>query len=95
MHYTGHMTSTTCNYVSGYFDSGDRGADMAEHVRTFHPDHTHVFGDSTYDWEQKGVLHIADGERDRRTPRLEAVQRCTLDGCSVREGSDRSGQCRF
>ena len=82
-----------CNYISPYTDSGDRGADMADHNRIFHPDHEHVFGDSQYDWEQKGQMHIANGDRDKRTPRPETVQRCVVLGCSVREQDNMVGRC--
>lgn len=81
----------TCNYRSSWTDSGDRGADMHEHNRAFHPDHTHVWGDSTYDWEQVGVMHIAPGERTLRSPRTETVQRCTV--CGIRPVDNAEGKC--
>lgn len=70
-------TNETCNYRSTYSDSGDRGADMADHERSAHPDHAHVWGPSSYDWEQAGEFHIAPGDRTLRTPRPVTVTRCT------------------
>jgi len=43
--------SETCTYRSSYSKSDDRGADMYEHQRSAHPDHTHVWGPSRYEWE--------------------------------------------
>ena len=78
----------TCNYRSAYSDSGDRGADMADHYRSFHPDHTHVWGDSTYDWEQAGEPFI---QWPYRLERNETVQRCTV--CSIQVRDDQTGKC--
>jgi len=80
-----------CNWKNPWTDSGDRGAAQADHNRQYHPEHTHVFGDSTYDWEQAGMPHIANGDRDKRTPRPVTVQRCSM--CSIREDDDKTGWC--
>lgn len=55
-----------CTFRSSYSDSGDRGADTHEHMRAYHPDHTHVWGPSAYEWEKdKGTLRCTDcGLRD-------------------------------
>lgn len=89
------MNNETCNYRSTWSDSGDRGADMAEHRRAFHPDHAHVWADSTYDWEQVGTPQMVtdpdNWPRAMRVTRTVAVQRCTI--CSLRQEDDASGTC--
>lgn len=85
------MNIETCSYRSPYSDSGDRGADMHEHNRAYHPDHAHVWGPSTYAWEQVGVMHIAPGARTERTPRTETVTRCTV--CAITPQDDSAGLC--
>lgn len=81
----------TCNWTNPYSDSGDRGAAQADHTREYHPDHTHVFEDSPYDWEQKGQTHIAPGDGTKVTLRPETVQRCKV--CRISPIEDRSGRC--
>ena len=77
------MTETACTYRSSWTDSGDKGADMADHNRAAHPDHSHVWGDSSYDWEQKGETYIVPLSGGVRGIRPETVQRCTV--CHIRE----------
>lgn len=83
------MTTQTCFYRSGWTDSGDRGADMADHNRTHHADHAHVFGDSPYDWEHAGETYIVPLSGGVRGIRPETVQRCTVQGCSVKASDVR------
>lgn len=85
------MSDNSCSYRSSYTDSGDRGMDMSSHIRAFHPDHTHVWGDSSYEWEQAGAMHIAEGAGMVRTPRPTTAQRCTV--CSITPRDDQSGKC--
>jgi hypothetical protein len=61
---------------------------MVEHNRAYHPDHVHVWGDSSYEWEQEGAAFI---QWPYRLERNETVQRCTV--CALREGDDASGEC--
>lgn len=82
---------TNCNYKSFYTNSGDRGADIADHDRHFHPDHEHVWGPSTYEWEARGTTFIVPGSRDGRASRLAPPTRCTV--CGVKPEEDRSGHC--
>lgn len=85
------MNTSTCTYRSTWTDSGDRGADMHDHNRFFHPDHEHVWGPSTYEWEQAGRPHIAPGDRTNITPRPETVTRCTV--CAITPSDDKAGLC--
>ena len=89
--YQAAMNNNTCNWINPWNDSGDRGAAQADHNREYHPGHEHVFEDSTYEWEQKGVMHIAPGDRTNRTPRPSTVQRCAE--CAIRSEQDQSGKC--
>ena len=77
------MNNIACNYRSIYTDSGDRGADMADHMRAAHPDHTHVWVDSPYDWEQVGETYIIPLSGGVRGIRTVAVQRCAT--CRISE----------
>jgi hypothetical protein len=87
--------TTNCVYRSSWTDSGDRGADMADHNRSHHADHAHVWGDSSYDWEQVGTTHyVKDPDNLPRT--MQAIrtvpeQRCTV--CALRPAEDRTGLC--
>lgn len=81
--------SDTCFYRSGYRDSGDRGADMHEHNRSYHPDHSHTWGDSTYQWEQIGAPYYRNGAEHVRTV---SVQRCTI--CALAQDEDCAGRCK-
>jgi hypothetical protein len=73
-----------CVYRSSWTDSGDRGADMAEHNRAMHPDHEHVMGDSPYAWDQPGTpQYVSDPDpanypRAIKVVRTKAVQRCIV-----------------
>ena len=85
----------TCNYKSSWTDSGDRGADMAEHERSHHPDHKHVWGRSPYDWEQEGTFHMVtdpdNWPRAIRLPRQVAEIRCQV--CALHVKDNREGRC--
>jgi hypothetical protein len=82
---------TNCEAKNNWTDSGDRGAAKCDHDRHYHPDHKHVFTDSTYDWEQVGQPHIAPGDGINVTPRTSTVQRCVK--CGVKPADDREGKC--
>lgn len=86
-----------CHYRSSWTDSGDRGADMADHERAFHPDHEHAWAPSAYEWEQAGTkFRVSDPDNYPRTKvaiRTEAdvPTRCTE--CGIEPKNDQQGKC--
>jgi hypothetical protein len=80
-----------CVWINPWTDSGDRGAARVDHDRAFHPDHAHDWGWSDYEWEQKGAMHIAPGDKTVRTPRKNTVRRCIV--CKIRKEDNREGDC--
>jgi hypothetical protein len=80
-----------CNYRSSWRDSGDRGADTWEHFRAYHPDHEHVWIDSTYVSEQAGWTAPVTSGGYVSKPLSATVQRCSV--CHISESDNHSGEC--
>lgn len=81
----------SCNWNNPWTDSGDRGAAQHEHERLYHPDHTHDWDYSKYEWEQKGATHIAPGDGTKITLRTDTVRRCII--CGIRREDNQEGKC--
>jgi hypothetical protein len=64
---------------------------MWDHNQRFHPDHTHVWGPSTYEWEQAGTPFIIPLSGGVRGTRPVTVERCTV--CAVGKDENREGMC--
>ena len=85
------MNNMTCTARNTWTDSGDRGAAKHDHDREYHPTHAHVWGPSSYSWEQAGQPHIAPGDQTKVTPRPVTAERCVE--CGIRPSEDRAGKC--
>lgn len=84
---------TTCEAKNTWTDSGDRGAANHYHNQSYHPDHEHVWGPSTYDWEQAGENWIRPGDRTEVSIRTEADVPVRCTECSLAFRDDQSGKC--
>lgn len=79
-----------CEWTNNFktCQDGSREAAKYDHDRHNHPDHTHVFGDSPYDWEQIGANKVQWNRETRSADivlRDSTVQRCIVENCHISE----------